>query len=164
MNTRDWNLASPARLDRWFKSCKRGLTTPLPSSMETFALPSGFRFHPTDEELIFNYLKGKLKNGLKASEVEVIPEVDLYRCEPWDLPVHSTEIAVLERGRTCEGDLHGEASCVTGVLCYFGLLELQGINDVGCMLEGIFYSRRVQIPMPMNCINYGGDTVMEAHS
>jgi len=86
MNTRDWNLASPARLDRRFKSCKRGLTTPLPSSMGTFALPPGFRFHPTDEELIFNYLKVKLKNGLKASEVEVIPDVDLYRCEPWDLP------------------------------------------------------------------------------
>jgi len=82
-------LASPARLDRRFKSCKRGLTTPLPLSMGTFALPPGFRFHPTDEELIFNYLKVKLKNGLKASEVEVIPDVDLYRCEPWDLPEKS---------------------------------------------------------------------------
>jgi hypothetical protein len=54
--------------------------------MGTFALPPGFRFHPTDEELIFNYLMVKLKNGLKASEVEVIPDVDIYRCEPWDLP------------------------------------------------------------------------------
>jgi len=54
--------------------------------MGTLALPPGFRFHPTDEELVSCYLKGKLNHVLKAAEVEVIPEVDLYKCEPWDLP------------------------------------------------------------------------------
>lgn len=47
-------------------------------------LPPGFRFHPTDEELVAYYLKRKI-NGLKI-ELEIIPEVDLYKCEPWDLP------------------------------------------------------------------------------
>ncbi|KAF7816297.1 PH, RCC1 and FYVE domains-containing protein 1 isoform X1 [Senna tora] len=41
-------------------------------------------FHPTDEELVAYYLKRKI-NGRKI-ELEIIPEVDLYKCEPWDLP------------------------------------------------------------------------------
>ena len=47
-------------------------------------LPPGFRFHPTDEELVIYYLKRKV-NG-KTIEFDVINEVDLYKCEPWDLP------------------------------------------------------------------------------
>ncbi|XP_057831364.1 NAC domain-containing protein 96 [Cryptomeria japonica] len=51
------------------------------------SLPPGFRFHPTDEELADYYLKRKV-HGQKI-ELEVIPEVDLYKCEPWDLPEKS---------------------------------------------------------------------------
>ncbi|KAK2998241.1 hypothetical protein RJ639_023920 [Escallonia herrerae] len=47
----------------------------------------GFRFCPTDEELISYYLKNKLDGCDKS--VQVIPEVDLCRYEPWDLPVSS---------------------------------------------------------------------------
>ncbi|XP_028800607.1 NAC domain-containing protein 86-like isoform X2 [Neltuma alba] len=52
--------------------------------MAPVSFPPGFRFHPTDEELVAYYLKRKI-NGLKI-ELEIIPEVDLYKCEPWDLP------------------------------------------------------------------------------
>ncbi|KAG8485177.1 hypothetical protein CXB51_021568 [Gossypium anomalum] len=52
--------------------------------MGAVSLPPGFRFHPTDEELVVYYLKRKI-NGRKI-ELEIIPEVDLYKCEPWDLP------------------------------------------------------------------------------
>ncbi|THU69345.1 hypothetical protein C4D60_Mb08t13450 [Musa balbisiana] len=51
------------------------------------SLPPGFRFHPTDEELVVYYLKRKI-NG-RELELEIIPEVDLYKCEPWDLPEKS---------------------------------------------------------------------------
>ncbi|XP_062192694.1 protein NTM1-like 9 [Phragmites australis] len=53
--------------------------------MELKALPLGFRFHPTDEELIRHYLKGKI-TGQINSEAEVVPEIDVCKCEPWDLP------------------------------------------------------------------------------
>ncbi|KAH0469825.1 hypothetical protein IEQ34_001383 [Dendrobium chrysotoxum] len=49
------------------------------------SLPLGFRFHPTDEELVNHYLKGKITGRLR-SEVEVIPEIDVCKCEPWELP------------------------------------------------------------------------------
>lgn len=47
-------------------------------------LPPGFRFHPTDDELVGYYLKRRVDN-LKI-ELEVIPVIDLYKCEPWELP------------------------------------------------------------------------------
>uniref|UniRef100_A0A0E0EI45 NAC domain-containing protein n=1 Tax=Oryza meridionalis TaxID=40149 RepID=A0A0E0EI45_9ORYZ len=53
--------------------------------MELKKLPLGFRFHPTDEELVRHYLKGKITGQIR-SEAEVIPEIDVCKCEPWDLP------------------------------------------------------------------------------
>ncbi|CAH9061141.1 unnamed protein product [Cuscuta epithymum] len=51
--------------------------------MSPVGLPPGFRFHPTDEELVNYYLKRKI-HGLQI-ELDIIPEVDLYKCEPWEL-------------------------------------------------------------------------------
>lgn len=55
--------------------------------MGHMSLPPGFRFHPTDAELVGYYLKRKV-DGL-AIELEVIPVIDLYKCEPWELPEKS---------------------------------------------------------------------------
>ncbi|XP_010933505.1 uncharacterized protein [Elaeis guineensis] len=52
--------------------------------MSPMSLPPGFRFHPTDDELVGYYLKRKV-DGLKI-ELEVIPVIDLYKFEPWELP------------------------------------------------------------------------------
>lgn len=48
-------------------------------------LPPGFRFHPTDEELVSYYLTKKVLDS--RFTVHAIAEVDLNKCEPWDLPV-----------------------------------------------------------------------------
>ncbi|KAG6534886.1 hypothetical protein ZIOFF_008792 [Zingiber officinale] len=47
-------------------------------------LPPGFRFHPTDDELILHYLC--LKVASKRLPVPIIAEVDLYKFDPWELP------------------------------------------------------------------------------
>jgi hypothetical protein len=46
-------------------------------------VPPGFRFHPTDEELLLYYLKKKV--GFEKFDLEVIREVDLNKIEPWEL-------------------------------------------------------------------------------
>ncbi|RVW80886.1 NAC domain-containing protein 79 [Vitis vinifera] len=51
---------------------------------EMMELPPGFRFHPTDEELITHYLSQKVLNSGFCAVA--IGEVDLNKCEPWDLP------------------------------------------------------------------------------
>ncbi|KAL8545979.1 hypothetical protein ACS0TY_005913 [Phlomoides rotata] len=47
-------------------------------------LPPGFRFHPTDEELVTRYLSPKALDSSFSSTA--IGEVDLNKIEPWDLP------------------------------------------------------------------------------
>ncbi|XP_072997308.1 NAC domain-containing protein 68-like [Typha latifolia] len=47
-------------------------------------LPPGFRFHPTDEELVVHYLCRKIT--YQRLPVPIIAEVDLYKYDPWELP------------------------------------------------------------------------------
>ncbi|KAG4939419.1 hypothetical protein GLYMA_16G151500v4 [Glycine max] len=47
-------------------------------------LPPGFRFHPTDEELILHYLRKKVASI--PLPVAIIAEVDIYKFDPWELP------------------------------------------------------------------------------
>jgi hypothetical protein len=51
---------------------------------EQLELPPGFRFHPTDEEVVSHYLIPKALNRLFTCLV--IADVDLNKCEPWELP------------------------------------------------------------------------------
>ncbi|KAG4392320.1 hypothetical protein GLYMA_04G119500v4 [Glycine max] len=46
-------------------------------------VPPGFRFHPTDEELVDYYLRKKITS--RRIDLDVIKDVDLYKIEPWDL-------------------------------------------------------------------------------
>ncbi|XP_048597762.1 NAC domain-containing protein 7-like isoform X2 [Brassica napus] len=52
--------------------------------MNSFShVPPGFRFHPTDEELVDYYLRKKVAS--KRIEIDFIKDIDLYKIEPWDL-------------------------------------------------------------------------------
>ena len=44
----------------------------------------GFRFHPTDEELVGFYLKRKIQQ--RPLTIELIKQLDIYKFDPWDLP------------------------------------------------------------------------------
>ena len=50
---------------------------------EVIMLP-GFRFHPTDEELVGFYLKRKIQQ--RPLSIELIKQLDIYKYDPWDLP------------------------------------------------------------------------------
>ncbi|NP_001169007.1 uncharacterized LOC100382839 [Zea mays] len=60
-------------------------------SMVEASLPPGFRFHPRDDELVLDYLAKKLGGGGGPVVVSIygcptMVDVDLNKCEPWDLP------------------------------------------------------------------------------
>ncbi|KAH7512194.1 hypothetical protein FEM48_Zijuj12G0064700 [Ziziphus jujuba var. spinosa] len=62
-------------------------------------LPPGFRFYPTEEELVSFYLHSKLegtREDLNHVMDRVIPVLDIYDYNPWDLPLLSGEL--------CRGD------------------------------------------------------------
>ncbi|KAL0372460.1 UNVERIFIED_CONTAM: protein FEZ [Sesamum calycinum] len=48
----------------------------------------GFRFHPTDEELVGFYLRRKIQQ--KPLSIELIKQLDIYKYDPWDLPKLAT--------------------------------------------------------------------------
>ncbi|KAI3705224.1 hypothetical protein L1987_75458 [Smallanthus sonchifolius] len=59
-----------------------------PSSPPPPSLAPGFRFHPTDEELVRYYLRRKVCG--KPFRFEAVSEVDVYKSEPWELADYSS--------------------------------------------------------------------------
>ncbi|GFY87985.1 vascular related NAC-domain protein 1 [Actinidia rufa] len=58
-------------------------------------VPPGFRFHPTDEELVGYYLRKKVAS--QKIDLDVIRDIDLYRIEPWDIQEVSDVDGELQR-------------------------------------------------------------------
>ncbi|KAM7528121.1 hypothetical protein LguiB_031531 [Lonicera macranthoides] len=58
-------------------------------------LPPGFKFCPSDEELVCHYLRKKIFNEEDFLKGTTFLEIDLHSCEPWELPeeakLNSTE-------------------------------------------------------------------------
>lgn len=48
-------------------------------------LPPGFRFHPTDEELILHYLRKKVAS-IPLPANSIIADINIYKFAPWELP------------------------------------------------------------------------------
>ncbi|KAJ1287686.1 hypothetical protein BS78_02G030100 [Paspalum vaginatum] len=55
----------------------------------------GFRFHPTDEELVTFYLRRKVAG--KRLSVEIIKDFDILKHDPWDIPKSMSAISSGER-------------------------------------------------------------------
>ncbi|GAU45865.1 hypothetical protein TSUD_371610 [Trifolium subterraneum] len=53
--------------------------------LSQLSLPPGFRFFPTDEELLVQYLCRKVAGH--HFSLPIIAEIDLYKFDPWVLPV-----------------------------------------------------------------------------
>lgn len=61
---------------------KRTVAPPPPTS-----LAPGFRFHPTDEELVRYYLRRRACG--KPFRFQAVSEIDVYKSEPWELAGYS---------------------------------------------------------------------------
>ncbi|XP_051114256.1 NAC domain-containing protein 90-like [Andrographis paniculata] len=59
--------------------------------MDSDPLLPGFRFYPTEEELVSFYLYHKIR-GTRTNLDRVIPVVDIYDYNPWDLPEFAGEL------------------------------------------------------------------------
>ncbi|KAM3215662.1 hypothetical protein ACQJBY_067598 [Aegilops geniculata] len=60
------------------------MTDPLQVQQQKLELPPGFRFHPTDEEIINSYVVPKVID--EAFVATAIEDVNLNKYEPWELP------------------------------------------------------------------------------
>jgi len=54
-------------------------------------LPPGFRFYPTDEELVVHFLHRKA--SLLPCHPDVIPDLGVYQYDPWELDGTITSFA-----------------------------------------------------------------------
>jgi hypothetical protein len=57
-------------------------------------LPPGFRFHPTDEEVVTSYLTPKALDPFFSCQI--IADVDLNKCEPSDLPGKNSKLLLID--------------------------------------------------------------------
>ncbi|KAK8579206.1 hypothetical protein V6N13_142423 [Hibiscus sabdariffa] len=60
------------------------MRVPETDPLTQLSLPPGFRFYPTDEELLVQYLCRKVAGH--HFSLQIIAEVDLYKFDPWVLP------------------------------------------------------------------------------
>ncbi|KAH7854040.1 hypothetical protein Vadar_009404 [Vaccinium darrowii] len=68
-------------------------------------MPPGFRFYPTEEELVSFYLKEKIGGRREEVIKRVIPVLYIYEFKPWDLPrspgyVYSSDNRIIGWKRT----------------------------------------------------------------
>ncbi|CAH8348273.1 unnamed protein product [Eruca vesicaria subsp. sativa] len=110
-------------------------------------LPPGFRFHPTDEELIVHYLRNQTMS--KPCPVSIIPEVDIYKFDPWQLP-EKTEFGENEwyffspRERKYPNGVRPNRAAVSGYWKATGTDKVihSGSSNVGVKKALVFYKGR----------------------
>ncbi|KAG6509102.1 hypothetical protein ZIOFF_034493 [Zingiber officinale] len=143
--------------DSAFDAAVKPPLPPLPSIPPPHPrLPPGFRFHPTNEELVLHYLKKKAASA--PLPVAIITEVDLYKFDPWELPgypvpflvsnfhSHSLDllgqpltIAITVTGKTS----FGEQECQVKVGVKKGLVFYRGKPPKGVKTNWIMHEYRL---------------------
>ncbi|KAK8914024.1 NAC transcription factor NAM-B2 [Platanthera zijinensis] len=114
-------------------------------------LPPGFRFHPTDEELILCYLSKKITSCL-PSDWDIVADIDIYKFNPWDLPGKSLVFGNGEwfffspRERKYPRGLRPNRSAGSGYWKATGtdkpILAAAGTNCIGVKKALVFYKGR----------------------
>ena len=84
MNTADHSNPAHAQM--------AAASIPSCSSSNMIDLPPGFRFHPSDEELITYYLAQKILDPADFM-TPAVTDADLNKSEPWELPGKIKEIS-----------------------------------------------------------------------
>ncbi|KAH6811333.1 hypothetical protein C2S53_004487 [Perilla frutescens var. hirtella] len=109
-------------------------------------LPIGFRFHPTDEELLIHYLKRKvLSLPLPAT---VIPEFEAFQFNPWDLPgdLKEKRYFFCKRKRNCMNKCSSNFSTDCGYWKSTGRDKqiMSAVNNLGIGMKKsyVFYQGR----------------------
>ncbi|OMO65913.1 No apical meristem (NAM) protein [Corchorus olitorius] len=117
---------------------------------EDVLLP-GFRFHPTDEELVGFYLKRKVEK--KHFTIDLIKHVDIYKYDPWDLPKVSKISTVTEkewyffcrRGRKYRNSIRPNRVTGSGFWKATGIdkpiYSVKGIHDCIGLKKSLVYYR-----------------------
>lgn len=108
-------------------------------SMVEAKLPPGFRFHPRDEELICDYLAAKLAGdggvGFRGWPI-MVEDVDLNKCEPWDLPGQLSSLGIIFHMVLSKLVLHNHVLAVMNCLDLLHLLPSHVCH--ACMQESVF--------------------------
>ncbi|KAL3633799.1 hypothetical protein CASFOL_022561 [Castilleja foliolosa] len=114
-------------------------------------VPPGFRFHPTDEELLGFYLQRKVQG--KSISLELITQVDIYRYDPWDLPKMGNCMGEKEwyffcmRGRKYRNSIRPNRVSLTGT----GFWKATGID------KPIYSSNKKCIGLKKSLVYYRGN-------
>ncbi|KAJ8527217.1 hypothetical protein K7X08_029694 [Anisodus acutangulus] len=113
-------------------------------------LPPGFRFCPSDEELVFHYLYKKIYNEEDVIKGTLV-EIDLHTCEPWQLPevakLNSSEWYFFSfRDRKYATGFRANRATTSGYWKATGkdrtVLDPQTRNIVGMRKTLVFYKNR----------------------
>ncbi|GAV91200.1 NAM domain-containing protein, partial [Cephalotus follicularis] len=73
-----------SRKPKTFLFVPENMGVPETDPLAQLSLPPGFRFYPTDEELLVQYLCRKVAG--QEFPLPIIAEIDLYKFDPWVLP------------------------------------------------------------------------------
>ncbi|KAL6206327.1 hypothetical protein ACLB2K_023575 [Fragaria x ananassa] len=96
----------------------------------------GYRFHPTDEELVRFYLRRKVEN--KPIRLELIKLLDIYKYDPWDLPKASGLVGEKEWYFFCRRGKKYRNSIRPNRVTKFGFWKATGIDKPVYSVGGEF--------------------------